>query len=473
MWQAYTNTKLGSCLLYCAFLNIQLHNMHTTISKYLFYYPVTLLKGERVLKYLSQYEKFQYLSRDVIEARQFKYFKLLLKYAVEKSPYYKKIFKENDINLNEIKSLEHINYLPYLTKELLVDYRQEIETVKKGIFISRKTTGGSTGQAVTLLKNPDALARERAATARSYEWAGVGIGDAQARFWGTPLYQKDRVKSKIVDFIANRRRYSAFAFDNETMQKYYRDISIFCPKYLYGYASFIKDFSLFVLNSGLRLPSSVKAVITTSEVLTQYMREIIESSLGVRVFNEYGCGEVGSIAHECEFGSLHVMEENLIVEVDNKGRTDGVGEIVVTDLFNYATPLIRYRIGDFATIKKERCECGRELISFENIHGRAYDCIVSPNGKVFHPELIMYIFEDIKDRLGGIKQFQVIQKSLDKILIKLVLSGSFTEEMKELIKNQLIEKIESEIDINFEFVDSISREKSGKIRLVKSEINSC
>lgn len=442
--------------------------MHKIVSKYLFYYPVTLIKGERVLKYLGDYKKFQYLSRADINEYQFKYLKLLLKHAVNKSSYYKKIFKEANINVDDISALVHLKDIPFLTKELLINHSEEIATVKKGPFISKKTTGGSTGQAVTILKNPDALARERAATARCYEWAGIGIGDSQARFWGTPLLHSNRLKSRAVDFIANRRRYSAFAFDSDMLHIYYDDIVKFKPKYLYGYASMIRDFATFLNETNNKLPLSVKAVITTSEVLTQDMREDIESILHLPVFNEYGCGEVGSIAHECESGALHVMEDNLIVEIDSSGSN--TGEIIVTDLFNYATPLIRYRIGDYATIRKDECSCGRSLISFENVHGRAYDNIISPGGKVFHPEFIMYIFEGIKDKFDIIKQFQVIQKQTDILLIKLVLRKPFSDEVKEYITDQVLNKLHPSMSLTFEFVERIHREPSGKIRLVKSEI---
>ena len=442
--------------------------MDATISKYFFYYPVTLLKGERVLKYLDDYKKFQYFSRGVIEHYQLNHLKSLIKHAANNSPYYKEVFKDMDVNLEDINSLEQVKYLPVLTKELLIAHRHEIQTVHNGPFITKKTTGGSTGQTVTLLKNPDALARERAATARSYEWAGVGIGDSQARFWGIPLHQNVRLKSKIVDFITNRRRYSAFAVDPAMLQIYFEDIVKFKPKYIYGYASSIRDFALFLNDTGKKLPASVKTVITTSEVLTQEMREVIESSLRVRVYNEYGCGEVGSIAHECEAGSLHVMEDNLLVEIDS--GDDDAGEIIVTDLFNYATPLIRYRVGDYASIKKAKCSCGRSLISLDNVHGRAYDCIISPDGKIFHPEFIMYIFEEVKDKFGGIRQFQVIQKQSDQLLIRLVLSKTFTNETKDLITAHVLEKLHHSMKLTYEFVDHISRESSGKIRLVKSEL---
>ena len=82
----------------------------------------------------------------------------------------------------------------------------------------------------------------------------------------------------------------------------------------------------------------------------------------------------------------------------------------------------------------------------------------------------MYIFEDVKDKFGGIKQFQVIQQQPDQLLIRLVLSETFTNEIKDLITAQVLEKLHHSMRLTYEFVDQIKREASGKIRLVKSEL---
>lgn len=442
--------------------------MKSYLSKYLLYYPTTMLKGEQVFKYLKEYRQFQYYSAESICSYQLKALKSLIKYASARSPYYNKKFGEAGLFASDISTIDDIKKFPQLTKELLVKHREEIQTTRNNPFITRKTTGGSTGQAVTLLKNPDALARERAATARAYEWAGVEIGDPQARFWGVPLEHSVKLKARIIDFIANRRRYSAFAVNPAVLQQYYEDILSFRPKYLYGYASSIMEFSIFLTDSGYRLPGSVKSVITTSEVLTDETRDKIQSATNARVFNEYGCGEVGSIAHECEEGSMHVMEDNMIVEIEGATGNNVEGEIILTDLFNYATPLIRYRVGDYASLGNSGCACGRSLKTFRNVHGRAYDCLKSPDGKIFHPELIMYIFEDIKNKTGDIRQFQVIQDKQDHLLIRLVPENSIQSLTRNIIIQYIHEKLHPSIQITFECVDHIEREGSGKMRLVKS-----
>jgi len=444
--------------------------MHPLLSKYLFYYPVTLLKGEFVGMYLSQYHHFQKLPKGDIENYQLEKLQKLLQHVYAKSAYYKEVFDEHGVRPLDVQKLEDLAKLPFLTKSDLVTRFSDIVSSQQSFLTSQKTTGGSTGQAVTLLKNSNALARERAATWRAYAWAGVQIGDPQARFWGTPLHMSQRLKYKIIDFIANRKRFSAFNINEKSLEGFYEQLVAFKPAYLYGYVSVIEIFAKFIKKKKYKLPSSIKCVITTSEVLSDGVREEIRSSLGIDVFNEYGCGEVGSIAHECEHGGMHVMEDNLILEIVSDGDDSSAGEIVVTDLFNYATPLIRYKLGDYASVSNKHCPCGRTLKVIGNIHGRAYDCVRTEDDRVFHPEVMMYIFEDIKSTVGGIRQFQVIQETLSGLCIKIIKENDYSDETELYIKKVIASKLHENMSVRFEYVDEIQRENSGKLRLVKSNL---
>jgi phenylacetate-CoA ligase len=320
--------------------------MNPFLAKYLLYYPVTLINRENILYYQRIYNRFQWLDRDTSDRQRRHFLSAIFSYAKENSHYYHQI-------LHNIESVADFGAVPFLTKQLLINEFKSIctPTARKA---SLKTTGGSTGEPVLVYKNADALARERAATWRSYEWAGIHVGEKQARFWGTPHSRKAFRKAILTDFISNRKRLSAFNLTEKSLYEYYRTLQRFNPRYLYGYVSMIKTFCDFLKSSKLAIPVSVTAIITTSEVLSEADRSFIESVCKVKVFNEYGCGEVGSIAHECEYGSMHIMSDNLWIEVvDQNGEPAVTGEVVVTDFFNQATPLIRYRLGDFATLSEE------------------------------------------------------------------------------------------------------------------------
>ncbi len=445
--------------------------MNNFISKYFLYYPITLLKGEFVGKYLTQYRSFQYKSQNETQSYQLVHLKRLLEHASKHSEYYKNSFERAGVEPSDLQTLDDLKKFPFLSKGDLATKKDLISTMNKSIWITQKTTGGSTGQAVTVLKNADALARERAATWTAYEWANISIGDPQARFWGCPLHQSQQFKYKIIDLISNRMRLSAFEVNNSHLEKYYQKLLRFKPVYLYGYVSIIEEFAKFMQEHSYILPSSVKSIITTSEVLTDNARQTIEAAFHLKVFNEYGCGEVGSIAHECEHGSMHILDENIIVEVEAGINHPDEGEIIVTDLHNHVMPIIRYRLGDYASISKKACPCGRSLKILGNIHGRAYDCIFTKEGNMYHPEIVMYIFEDIKNRMGGVSQFQVIQESIDGILVKIVKSNDYFPDIENHISNEFNVRLSPSIITRFEYVNSIERENSGKLRLVKSNLN--
>jgi len=222
------------------------------------------------------------------------------------------------------------------------------------VLCTKKTTGGSTGQAVTLLKSRQAMACEPAATWRGYSWAGISIGDKQARFFGGPISGANKIIASITDFICNRVQLSAFSYSQSEMKQYDRKISNFCPAYFYGYVSMIDEYARYIKKEGERKKiAGLKAIITTSEVLHNSQSTLIEDVFHTKIYNEYGRGEVGTIAHECECGNMHISAENMIVEVLDGDRLcvpGELGEIVVTELNNTFFPLIRYRLGDFGML---------------------------------------------------------------------------------------------------------------------------
>lgn len=441
--------------------------MNKLWSSTLFYYPATLLRGENVLAHLPHYRRFQWVPPEELERYQLAQLRRVLDFAYRNTTYYRELFEREKISPRDVRDMADLKRLPPLTKS---DMSLNASKLRSGkTVVSKKTTGGSTGQAVTVLKNPDALARERAATWRGYEWAGVGVGDRQGRLWGVPIVPKSRFSSYLVDLIANRKRFSAFNVTEERLAGYYEALVKFRPAYLYGYVSMIAELAAYVRKTARPRFLGLRAVITTSEVLTPESRALIEGAFDCRVFNEYGCGEVGSIAHECDHGNMHVMSDNLIVELDTTEQwQEGVGEILVTDLHNYAMPLIRYKVGDLGTLCNEPCPCGRSLHRIEKVHGRAYDFIVDSKGAKHHPELILYIFEEIKQRGGGIAQFQAVQTDYDRLDITIVPSASYSKDAETHITTKIRANINPAINVHFRYASRIDREPSGKLRVVKS-----
>lgn len=433
----------------------------------LIYRPVTWLRGQDVFAYLRRMDATQWLPSSQLADIQLSRLQALLLSARRLSPAYARRLAGLP---EKLTTLDALREAPTLSKQELRNEHAELQSVRPGILCVTKTTGGSTGEPVTLLKTRSAMAWELAATWRGYGWAGVGIGDKQARFWGVALDAKGRSTARLIDFVCHRRRYSAFNFNRQSFAEYERRLIDYSPDWFYGYASMLAEFARWYAGAGRACPVQPRAIITTSEVLSPDDRAIINKSFRSPVFDEYGCGELGTIAHECPAGKLHTSDENMIVEIldgDRPCRPGEKGEIVVTELNNLALPLVRYRTGDFGSFSEEPCSCGRTLKVLHQVFGRAYDFIVSPSGRRFHAEFLMYIFEEAQRHEIGIAQFQVRQTSRDTLHILVVPApNGFKPEAQQMLVERIRTLLGEDMHIKVTRTDRIEREPSGKMRVI-------
>ena len=433
----------------------------------LVYYPVAAIQAGPVRKYLDLLEESQYQPRSEIGRQQGVRLSALLKHSRELVPFYsERIPPEPPAGY----ALAWLPDLPFLHKSDLQGFPEELTSTGSVGRLVAKTTGGSTGEPVTVWKTRDAWAWELAATWRGYRWTGVDVGDLQARFWGVPQGTSGRWRSRAIDTVCRRVRLSAFSFSHDDMLRYVDVLEKQRPSYFYGYVSMLTEFARFLAAEGRRLDFAPTSIITTAEVLSSVDRELLNDVFGAPVFNEYGCGELGTIAHECESGSMHLSEENMVVEVYDEDRPCSpgeVGELVVTELNNVGFPMIRYRTGDYGSISGDNCACGRTLRVLEDVQGRAYDFVRNRLGQLFHGEFIMYIFEELRQRGTGIKQFQFIQTDFDAFTVKIVRGSNYDPEGESLIRARIQGQVDPAATISVEYVDRIERERSGKLRLIK------
>jgi phenylacetate-CoA ligase len=433
--------------------------------KYGVFLPVTALRGQPVWRHLERLEQTQHLPMTALRDLQLERLGALFDRARATVPHYRDGFA----GLTAPRGLEDIRQLPITEKLHLRERPDRFRADRIPARCTPKTTGGSTGEPLTILKTPEAMAHELAAMWRGYRWAGVDIGARQARFWGVPFTRRERLRAHLIDVVCHRRRCSAFAFDSAAMAGYERQLARFRPTYFYGYVSMLVAFANYFRTRSLRMPFRLQAVVTTSEVLTPGDRALLEEVFEAPVFNEYGCGELGTIAHECEAGRLHINDENLIVEVLDGERPCAPGEkgeLVVTELHNLAMPLIRYRTGDFGAIGAEPCPCGRALTVLDHVFGRAYDFVTTRDGRRFHGEFLVYVFEEAQRHHLGVGQFQVRQETLTQFHIRIVPGPGFSERSEQAVLARMREHLGPDIEARFEIVDAIPRERSGKMRVI-------
>ena len=444
--------------------------MEPWLARNLCYRPATWLRGEPVFRLLRRYESSQWWSPERLREEQESALGALLRYATERVPYYRRAAAEAGLEPAALTARD-LDRLPLLHKTDLVSHAGDLLAPQLPGTTSWKTTGGSTGEPVRVRKNRSALAAEQAASWRSYGWYGIQPGDRQARFWGVAFSRRARWRYRAIDFVLNRRRFSAFGFGRDELRAYFDELAGFRPAWVYGYASMLEAFASFCAAEDLPLAAlGVRAVVSTSEALGPEARERIGAAFGAPVFDEYGCGEVGPILYECEQGSLHLMAENLFVELapDPTPSEPEARRLILTDLHNRAMPLIRYDVAD-RVVPAPPCGCGRGLTPFRRVFGRAYDFIPAADGARFHGEFFLYLLEAARDRGIPIRQAQFVEAAPGSVEIRIVPAPGYDDEMGRALAQELAARSEGRLRAEARVVDEIPRERSGKIRLIRAK----
>jgi phenylacetate-CoA ligase len=198
----------------------------------------------------------------------------------------------------------------------------------------------------------------------------------------------------------------------------------FDPHYLLTYPS-VASAIFDALGPGGRPPALEELRLISEPVDVEFEKRLKED-WGVRVTDIYSCNENGKIAQRCrEHENLHVQSEGIFVEILNdRGARCAPGEsgqVVLTSLHNLATPLIRYQIGDYATVG-EPCGCGRASLVIRKVLGRAKHLAMSPDGKRYYPSTLRKI-----RAVAPVGQSQWVQTALDAIELRVVLDRPLTE----------------------------------------------
>jgi len=441
------------------------------IKKFLFPLHEKLL-NRPTLKALRELESLENLTFSQIREYQWLKLKSLIRHAYHNVPYYRYHFDHLGCHPEDLKSWDDFFRLPFLTKNKI---RENIGSLKaanlKPVDFIRMNTGGSTGEPLIFYVDRRRVAYDRAAHLRSRRWWGIDIGEREAVIWGSPieLSAQDRLK-EFRDLLFNTKLLSAFRMDEKTMRDYILFLKRYKPKHIFGYASSIYLLSRFAETEGFSLRNlGVKSIFVTADTLYDYQRETISRVFSCPVANGYGGRDLGFVAHECPFGSMHVTED-IIVEIlrgDKPAPPGELGEIVVTHLDNYAMPFIRYRSGDLAILGKDFCNCGRNSLVLIRVEGRATDFVVTPTGKIMHALSLIYILRD----LSGIKSFKIIQENKELFRILVVKDRAYSLDLESVIRQEINKLMEKPVEIIFEYVDEIPPEKSGKYRYVVSKVS--
>lgn len=446
-------------------------DLHSIFIKSIVYPLIQIKNKSSILTYLSEYEKSQLLSRLEIENNQWIKIKKLLEYAYNNCPFYTERFSKMGITPSDIKSPHDYYSFPVITKDdiQLNSLRILPSKISKNGLIE-DYTGGSTGKTLKFYYDKQRSERREASRIRHNRWAGWDIGKKMAVLWGDSHDIAGRnIISKIKREFVNRVLFlDAFNMNENKMEEFADELEKFKPHVILAYTNAIYLFARFLQDNGRRIYP--KGIICSAETLTQEKREVIESVFRCKVYNRYGSREIGLLASECEkHEGMHINAENVYIEIikGDKPAQDGeMGEVIVTDLYNYAMPFIRYKIGDVAIATSEICNCGRGLPLIQGVEGRVSDFIVTRDGKIIHGEYFTHLFYGEE----GVQQFQLIQESVNNIIINLVPTQKYSEQRIENIKKQIHDYLGCDVQIETRKVQEIPKTFSGKYRFTISKV---
>ena len=233
------------------------------------------------------------------------------------------------------------------------------------------------------------------------------------------------------------------------------------PEYFLTYPSNLKAL-LGKIESKAEVLTNLQQVITFGETVSPEIRQRVREVLGVTLIDMYSCQEAGYLAFQCpENEHYHIQSENVILEILNEQNepcnVGEIGRVVITTLHNFASPLIRYDIGDYAEVGAA-CTCGRGLPVLKRITGRVRNLLTYPDGTKAWP----LVGSDSYDDIVHIKQFQFIQKTIEDIEVKLVVNSPLTDSEQKQLKQRMIQSLRYPFNLEFTFHEKIARSKGGK-----------
>jgi phenylacetate-CoA ligase len=430
------------------------------------------LKHHTTTRVHREMEQSQYWPLEHLDALRLDRLKALLTHAGEYVPYYRDLFAKLAFDPRAATSTADLQRLPFLNKAVIRAHTEALKS-SQAKDLARFNTGGSSGEPLIFFIGNERVSHDVAAKWRATRWWDVNIGDPEIVLWGSPieLTSQDRVR-QFRDALMRTKLLPAFEMSPEKVAGFITEIRAMRPKMLFGYPSAFAHIARHAQEHDIRLDDlGIKVAFVTSERLYDHQRELIQRAFGCPVANGYGGRDAGFIAHQCPAGGMHMTYEDIIVEiVDAEGRVlpaGESGEIVVTHLATRDFPFIRYRTGDIGVLDDQPCSCGRTLPLLKSIEGRSTDFLVAKNGTVMHGLSLIYIVRD----LPGVRQFKIVQESLDLTRILLVTDAEFDQKHLPNIERGARARLGEDVSVDVQLVHQIPPEKSGKYRYVVSRVD--
>ena len=373
----------------------------------------------------------------------------VLAYVNEHSAFYKRLFKEHNINVSAIKTLSDLTKLPTTCKDDLQRDNDAFRCVPKSAIVDYASTSGTLGTPVTFGLTDNDLNRLAYNEAISLACAGIKKGDVVQLM--TTIDR--RFMAGLAYFLGVRQLGASIVRVGAGIPELQWDsIRLYEPTYLIAVPSFLLKMIVYAEKNGIDYEaSSVKGVVCIGESLrnqdfsnTLLAEKIAEKWKGIKLYSTYASTEMSTTFTECEYqqGGHHHPELIITEVLDDAGNRVGEnesGELTITTLGVEAMPLVRFRTGDIVTIHIGTCACGRNTARVSPVLGRKQQ-MIKYKGTTLYPPVLMDLltnFEEIENYIIEISTNSILT---DEILIRIG-THTPTEALKERISNHFRAKI--------------------------------
>ncbi len=424
--------------------------------------------------YLLDPNRLRRYNPEELKRYQGKALKKIVRYAYT-IPLYHEKYREAGVKPSDIKNIDDIHKLPFITKE---DLRSSFPDKLLPFGYKKKDkyevcTGGTTGKPVCIYTDFYTIGKSSTIILREVKelklnWRNlrfVHIGNFTPRRIDLVVREHFQPYIKPIVSLENHLNIDVSTPIKEIMKR----LNEFKPDLIMSYPAVFQHLA-FLKRKGYGDNVNPKICWTGGAMLDEYTRRYVEDAFKCRMLNIYPSVEAGTdIAFECLQGIWHVHEDFFYIEaVDDDMEPVASGErghIVLTRLWGRGTPIIRYTgMDDWVTLLTDvDCSCGlKTMVIKGGVEGRLRANIVLPNGKVFPPGAFCFI-TPILIELGTfkVKQYQVVQKNLHEIEILLVIDedlrdvGPSVETIKEKIREAYEKKVGSDVTVNVIEVEEI------------------
>ena len=429
--------------------------------------------GRESARHRQQLDNFYLASPSKQESLQNELLRGILTTAFESVPYYQSLGVANRIDLTTVTARSLPTVLPILDRSVLRARNSEFFSTKlKNRDFRQIGTSGTSGSPLNVRVSIDALKHNYAHFYRFLNQAGVDPFERSATFAGRTILGSN-VSNNIYwrrNFAMNDLLCSSYHISRDTAHQYLCALGNWNPTYIDSYPSAIYELALAATTEDIKHTVRPKCIITSSETLFDYQRKVIEDCFKCKVYDHYGNAEMGAWITETSNHEYQASPTYSIVEVvreDGQPAQPGeTGELVCTNLFNHAMPLLRYRIGDRVRLASNVHDNSIGAIGpvIQQIEGRTDDTIILADGT--RVGRLDPVFKGVT----GIVETQIIQKTYSHFEIKYVPDTDFDPQSLKMISSELHLRLGSDSEIDFIQGSDIPKTSSGKMRAVVSEL---